>query len=115
MLIIICIMKIQLLPNEKNVVERLGITFKKARLRAGQTHEELAARIGVSRWTVSQMEKGAPGVSLGAWIKVSNILGLLESWNGVMELPPDPFAEYDAARKTRQDLLKARVRKRKNR
>ena len=66
-------------------------------------------------WTVSQMEKGAPGVSLGAWIKVSNILGLLESWNGVMELPPDPFAEYDAARKTRQDLLKARVRKRKNR
>lgn len=113
MLSIVSIMKIILLAQEKNIIEQLGAALKKARLAANQTHEELAARIGVSRWTVSQMEKGHPGICLAAWVKASSILGLLDSFNGVLAPPPDPFKEYDAARKSREDLLKARVRKRK--
>lgn len=106
-------MKIQLLAQEKNTIEQLGGALKKARLAAGQSHEALAARIGVSRWTVSQMEKGHPGVSLAAWVKAGSLLGLLETFNGVLAPPPDPFKEYDAVQKTREDLLKARVRKKK--
>ncbi len=110
---ILLIMKIQLLAQEKYTVQRLGVALKKARLEAGQTHEELAARIGVSRWTVSQMEKGHPGVALAAWIKAASLLGLLDTFDGVLAPPPDPFNEYDASRKTQKDLLKARVRKKK--
>ena len=106
-------MKIQLLAQEQSTIEQLGEALKKARLAAGQTHEELAARIGVSRWTVSQMEKGNPGVALAAWIKAASLLGLLDTFNGVLVPPPDPFKEYDAAQKMREDLLKARVRKKK--
>jgi len=106
-------MKIQLLAQEQNTIEQLGASLKMARLAAGQSHEGLAARIGVSRWTVSQMEKGHPGVSLAAWIKAASLLGLLDTFNGVMAPPADPFKEYDAAQKTRQVLLKARVRKKK--
>ncbi|OGR01087.1 MAG: hypothetical protein A2511_00505 [Deltaproteobacteria bacterium RIFOXYD12_FULL_50_9] len=106
-------MKIQLLVQEKYTVQQLGVALKKARLAAGQTHEDFAARIGVSRWTVSQMEKGNPGVALAAWIKAAGLLGLLDTFNGVLAPPPDPFDEYDAAQKTHEDLLKARVRKRR--
>lgn len=107
-------MQIYLSLAEKDTIERLGVALKKARIRAGQTHEELAARIGVSRWTVSQMEKGRAGVSLASWIKATALLGLLETWAGVLEPPPDPFAEYDDAKKSREAILKARVRKRRS-
>ena len=106
-------MKIQLQIPEKKTIEQLGVALKKARLEAGQSHEELAARIGVSRWTVSQMEKGHPGVSLAAWVRAGSLLGLLDTFKGVLAPPANPFKEYDDTRKTLDNLLKARVRKRK--
>jgi len=106
-------MQISLLLSENEVGKKMGLLLKKARLKSNQTLAELGARIGVSRWTVAQMEKGNPNVSLAAWIKVSSLLGLLDTWQGVLQPPEDPFAAFDRAREEEARLIKARVGKKK--
>lgn len=106
-------MKISMLPTEHDLARRLGLLLKRARLQANHTLVEFGARIGVSRWTAAQMEKGNPNVSLAAWIKASSILGLLDTWEGVLEAPQDPFAVYDRAREEEDRLVRARARKKK--
>jgi len=106
-------MRIILLPEEKETVRKLGLCLKSARLKSNQTLVEFGARIGVSRWTVSQMEKGNPHVSLAGWIKAGNLLGLLDTWSHVLEAPADPFAEYDRARLEEERLSRSRAGKKK--
>ena len=87
------------------------MSLKKIRLAANQTHEELAARIGVSRYSVAEMGRGGPGVSLAAWIKTSSLLGVLNSWDTVLVEEENPFEEFDQKQKHTTQLQRARVRK----
>jgi len=106
----ITIMKPDLAFEEETIARTLGFALRTARIDAKETQDGLAARIGVSRWTVAAMEKGDAKVSLGAWLKASALLGLLDSWESVMQKEEDPFVKYDREQAKKQKLLKTRVR-----
>ncbi|MCF6187566.1 MAG: helix-turn-helix domain-containing protein [Desulfobulbaceae bacterium] len=91
----------------------MGIRLRKARVEAGLTQALLAARAGISVRVISRMERGDMSVGLGRWLKVSLVLGLLESWDPVLLVPEDPFAHYDKEQRRRTDPGKRRVRPRK--
>lgn len=105
------IMKLKLTAEEQKTVQRMGLALRAARIEAGQTQDEFAARIGVSRWTVAAMEKDGSKVSLGAWLKAGTLLDLMDSWDNVFQKEDDPFARYDREQAQQQTLLKTRVRK----
>ena len=54
----------------------LGIGLKAARLKAGTTQAELAARSGVSRRTIINIESGHPTGEIGRIITIVRALGL---------------------------------------
>ncbi len=103
-------MKIPLEVNEQNIVIRMGKSLHTARINAGQTQDDLAARVGVTRWTIAAMENGDPKVSLAAWIRVSGLLGIISSWDSVCSEEEDPFARYDREQ-TEKSNVRTRVRK----
>ena len=61
----------------EEVLVRVGGTLRVARLRRNLRIEDLARRMGVSRATVSAVERGAPGVSAAAWLGALWALGLI--------------------------------------
>ena len=66
----------QLLPKERQILERLGENIKLARLRRKLSAERVAERAGISRTTLWQLEKGTANVSLAALLRVLSVLGL---------------------------------------
>ncbi len=99
--------------EEKQFCEALGLRLRKARIENKQTQAELAARTGISRQTMIEMEKGEPSVSFEKWLKASSALGLLETWEDSLNMPVDPFEEYDKKLHEINRLRKARVRHKK--
>ena len=55
---------------------RLGRDIRTARLHRNWRLEDLAARLGVSRFTVADVEKGKPGTSAAAYLGALWALGL---------------------------------------
>lgn len=109
-LFIINFMKIMLEKKEQNVVQRMGKALRAARIEARQTQDELAARIGLTRWTVAAMENGDAKVSLAAWIKAAALLDFLEGWDSIFKEEQDPFVRYDREQ-AEKIKIKSRVRK----
>lgn len=68
-----------LLPDVSRVVTLLGERIRIARKRRAMTIQELASRMFVTRKTVSRLEKGDPGVSLGVFASALWVLGLDKS------------------------------------
>jgi transcriptional regulator with XRE-family HTH domain len=68
--------KIILLPRIQQILADLGENIRLARLRRKLSTARVAERAGLSRQTVISVEKGLPGVSMGAYIQVLFILGL---------------------------------------
>jgi len=68
--------KIFLLPKTKRLLDTLGEQIKLARLRRKYSAEQVAERANISRYTVWQIEKGSPAVSMGAYVQVLFVLGL---------------------------------------
>ena len=66
----------KLLPGTARAVERLGLSLAQARLRRGITAVQMAERAGMSRATLRNLERGAPGVTIGAYAAVLQVLGL---------------------------------------
>ena len=58
------------------IINRLGIRIKKARLRRNITVEDLATQVGISKGTLSAIERGAPTVSIAAYATVLSVLGM---------------------------------------
>lgn len=54
----------------------LGLALRRARQRAQLTQAELAARAGIARQKLIQLEQGKPGVGLGAYVAAIAALGL---------------------------------------
>lgn len=65
-----------LLPKSRKLLEAVGENIKLARLRRKLTMKQVAERAGVSRPTISTLEKGNPAISLGIVLKVLIVLGL---------------------------------------
>ncbi len=97
--------------EEKEFFRQLGLRLRQARIERRETQEDLGVRAGISRQLLARMEQGEPSVALGKWIRVSSILGLLDTWNQALTVPVDPFVEYDAKQRQLNKLRKTRVRK----
>jgi len=89
-----------LYPKTKHILETVGYQIKLARLRRKISAQLLADRAGISRATVWQIEKGESSVSVGAYLKCLECLGLAESFLRVAEDDPVGRMYQDAALKS---------------
>jgi len=64
---------------------RLGRNIRTARLRRKLRLEDLAERIGVSRYVLSDIEKGKPTTAIAAYMGALWALGLLDHMKGVAD------------------------------
>jgi len=62
----------------QRALEKLGSDIRDARLRRRIPTAQLAERASVSRTTLSKIEKGAAGVSLGGYAQVIFSLGMID-------------------------------------
>ena len=69
---------IMISPQIKRILAELGENIKLARLRRKLSTQQVSERAGISRPTLSAIEKGKPNVSLGSYVQVLFILGLAE-------------------------------------
>lgn len=65
-----------LLPSTQQVLGKMGVNIKKARLRRNIKAEFLAEKAQISKSTLSAIEKGVPTVSIGAYASVLFSLGM---------------------------------------
>jgi transcriptional regulator with XRE-family HTH domain len=65
-----------LLPRISRLLEGYGSNLKLARLRRKYSAEAVAQRAGVSRKTLSKVEKGDPAVAMGIYARVMQVLRL---------------------------------------
>jgi len=68
--------KTVLFPKTISILESFGENIKLARLRRNISSSLQAKRAGISRPTLSMIEKGSPSVSLGKYVQVLVSLGL---------------------------------------
>ena len=84
------------------VFEELGSRLGRARLAAGLSQAELAARAGVSERTVRALESGSGG-QLRTLVRILRELGLVESLDRLVpEGGPSPIELADLRRRERQ-------------
>ena len=69
-----------LFPQHKKILEILGENIKLARKRRNLTAIQVAERADISRNTLHLVEKGNPGVSIGALFNVLRVLGLQDDF-----------------------------------
>ena len=62
----------------KRALKKLGLDLRDARKRRRIPMRLAAARASISRATLSKIEKGDEGVSLGAYARILFILGLIQ-------------------------------------
>ena len=65
-----------LLPRLVRVLTDLGGNIRKARLRRANSQETVAERAGITRKTLSRVERGDPSVALGIYARVLQALRL---------------------------------------
>jgi len=58
------------------LLETLGNLIKAARLERPMSQAELAQRVGVSRYTISLLEKGNSQVAIGTVFEAATVLGI---------------------------------------
>ena len=69
-------MKRALLPSQRKTLTALGENIKLARLRQELSSEQVAGRAGISRNTLTKIERGEEGVAMGYYFRVLAILRL---------------------------------------
>lgn len=69
-------MKRALLPSQRKTLTALGENIKLARLRRELSSEQVAGRAGISRNTLTKIERGEEGVAMGYYFRVLAILRL---------------------------------------
>jgi transcriptional regulator with XRE-family HTH domain len=65
-----------LLPRLRRALTTVGDNLRNARLRRAYTTEVVAQRAGITRKTLSRVERGDASVSLGVYARVLQALGL---------------------------------------
>jgi DNA-binding XRE family transcriptional regulator len=78
----------------------LGRNIRTARLRRRWRLEDVAERMGMSRFTVAEVERGKPGTSIAAYLGALWVLGLLDQLEVVAD--PDRDGEGKALEAARQ-------------
>lgn len=70
-------------PNNQKSLALLGENIKLACKRRGYTQSLIAERTGISRLTVRKIEQGDPTVSIGHYVAVLGVLGMVEDLSKV--------------------------------
>ncbi|MCD6150991.1 MAG: XRE family transcriptional regulator [Deltaproteobacteria bacterium] len=60
----------------EDILKRLGSNIRTARLRRKLSMQELANRIGISRYVMADVENGKPNTSIAAYMGALWVLGL---------------------------------------
>jgi DNA-binding XRE family transcriptional regulator len=58
------------------LLETLGAMIKAARIERHMSQAELGERVGVSRYTISFLEKGNPNVAIGTVFEAATVVGI---------------------------------------
>jgi transcriptional regulator with XRE-family HTH domain len=87
-----------------------GERVQLARMRRRWSQAELAERMGVERRTVSRLEKGSPGVGVGAFLAALWVLDLWETARNVAVPAADKVGAFLEKQRT---PMRARQRKEK--
>ena len=61
-----------------NILKEFGENIKLARLRRKLSTKQVAERAGISRTTLYEIERGKPNVSMGNYVQVLSVLGLVK-------------------------------------
>jgi transcriptional regulator with XRE-family HTH domain len=69
-----------LFPKHQKIMEALGENIKLARRRRKLTSLQVAERAGIDRSTLTNIEKGSPSVSIGAYFNVLRVLNLQDDF-----------------------------------
>ena len=67
-------------PKQLVILEQLGENIKLARKRRKLTAVQVAERADIVRTTLYLIEKGNPGVAIGAYFNVLRVLGLQDDF-----------------------------------
>ncbi|MGE0189113.1 MAG: helix-turn-helix domain-containing protein [Steroidobacteraceae bacterium] len=78
----------------EQILTQLGWNIRIARLRRKLRLEDLAERVGISRYVMSDIEKGKPTTSVAAYIGALWALGLTDDLRNIAD--PDRDAEGKA-------------------
>lgn len=81
--------KLHLPIPAKQALNKLGKDIRDARLRRRIGTELLAERAGFSRITLSKVEKGDSGVSIGAYVSALFVLGMLDRLKDIADARHD--------------------------
>lgn len=92
-----------LFPQTQRRAEALGERLRQARLRRRMSLSELAARVDVTRHTLSRLERGELSTGLGVLARVLAVLGLEEDI--------DKIAHDDELGRRLQDVRQPRPRR----
>ena len=69
----------------EDILNRLGRNIRTARLRRKLSREELAERVGISRYVLADIEKGKPTTAIAAYLGALWVLGLLRDMREVAD------------------------------
>jgi len=72
--------KVVIFPQYKMICDQLGENIKLARKRRKLTSIQLSERAAIERATLRKIERGDPGVSMGAYFNVLKSLNLHEDF-----------------------------------
>jgi DNA-binding XRE family transcriptional regulator len=95
-------------PTTRRALELLGTSIRVGRIRRGWTVDELAERVGVSKPTMIRIERGEPGVAIGAAFEAAVLSGVT-----LFHPDPDERARYGDLKRAELALLPSAVRQRK--
>ncbi len=69
----------------EDILNRLGRNIRTARLRRKLSREELAERVGISRYVLADIEKGKPTTAIAAYLGALWALGLIQDMREVAD------------------------------
>jgi DNA-binding XRE family transcriptional regulator len=83
----------------EQILLQLGRNIRTARLRRKMRLSDLADRVGISRYTMSDVEKGKPSASIAAYVGALWVFGLIDELRDVAD--PDHDIEGKALESAR--------------
>ena len=87
----------------------LGGRLRTWRIKAGQTQDDFAARIGVSIPTLRRMEKGDPNTAIRYWVEAIGVLGCEKDIHGLLREQRSLFDEGDQVMATSRKRVRRPV------
>ena len=89
--------------SDAEILQMLGLRFKKYRVALGLTQAEISARAGVSVMTIPKFETGAArNVTAATLISLMRYTGLIENLDALIpEVPESPYSPLNGKQRVR--------------